>query len=61
MRKRPIRGEIIRMADGTDVTILEEIEKDFFKVILPDGKLTAVPKGILDLPIIETKAYEKVA
>lgn len=48
------------MADGIVVTILEEIEKDFVTVILPNGKISSVRKGNLDLEIIDTKFYEKV-
>lgn len=60
MRKKSIRGETRHLLDGTPVITLEVHEKDFVKVILPDGKINAVAKTALDLPLIDTKNYEKV-
>lgn len=60
MRKRPIRGQKIGTSDGIIVTVLEEVEKDFVKVIMLDGKLTAIIKSNLDLEVIDTRAYEKM-
>lgn len=61
MRKLPIRGEKYRLGlSGDTVTVVEIAVKDFVQVILPNGKIAAVDKAHLDLPIIDTKAYEKL-
>lgn len=60
MRKRPVRGEKVMYLPGNCVvTLLEVVEKDFVKAIFPSGKINAVAKSQLALPIIDTRAYEK--
>jgi hypothetical protein len=61
MRKKPLRGEKYRLYDDTLVTILEERGKDFVTILLPTGKIDAVHKKELGLPIINTKYYEKLS
>lgn len=61
MRKIPIRGETyILEATGDVVTVVEIATKDYVKVILPNGRISAVDKSHLNLPTIDTKNYEKL-
>jgi hypothetical protein len=61
MRKKPVRGEKVMFVPSQfQVTLLEVVEKDFVKAIFPDGKIQAVAKTTLALPIIDTRAYEKL-
>lgn len=59
MRRKPYRGEHYRLGNGDEVTTLEAKEK-MVKVLLPNGKTMAVAKDDLNLPIIDTKDYEKL-
>lgn len=59
MRERPIRGKKYRLFSGDEVVALEEME-DSVKVILPDDKLTTIAKRDIDLPVIDTRDYEKI-
>lgn len=62
MRLRPSRGQFY-LADGVKVQMVEVFHdgrSDMCSVILPNGKLGSVSKSSLDLPIIETKDYEKI-
>lgn len=58
MRLKPIRGQFINHKENGKVQIVETIA-DKVKVILPNGRLDIVGKAYLDLPIIDTKDYEK--
>jgi hypothetical protein len=60
MRLRPLRGEKHTLVDGTLVTTLEPLPKGFIEVVMPNGKITTVPKSTLDLPVIDTRFYEKL-
>lgn len=61
MRLKPIRGEkILHLPTGLTVTLLETVEKDYVKAIFPTGKINAVRKDTLNLPIINTHNYEKL-
>ncbi len=60
MRKRPERGEKILLRDKTEVIALEPVGKEHIRVILPDGTLHSFHKDDIDLPIINTKYYEKI-
>lgn len=42
------------------MTLLEEVGEESVKVIFPLGKIDAVRKDQLNLPIIDTKYYEKL-
>lgn len=59
MRKRPLRGEKY-IVDGDEITILQEKGEHEVEVILPNGKMTLVDKGMLALPTIDTHAYERI-
>lgn len=62
MRLKPIRGEkVLCFSLGSNVTLLEPIGPDHVKVILPLGNLDTVKKEDLNLPVIDTKFYEKIA
>lgn len=61
MRKKPIRGEkYILWPQDIQVTFLEQIDYDTVKVILPNDQLTTVSIANLNLPTIDTSAYEKL-
>lgn len=61
MRLKPIRGEkVLYLPAGVTVTLLEEVGEESVKVIFPLGKIDAVRKDQLNLPIIDTKYYEKL-
>lgn len=62
MRLKPRRGEKRTTSQGVEVQILEEIVQggQVVKVLLPNGKTDVVTKDDLDLPIIDTKDYEKL-
>lgn len=61
MRKRPIRGEkYILPLEAYEVTVLQEKGKNDVEVILPNGKITLISKSLLDLPTIDTHAYDKI-
>ncbi len=59
MRRRPIRGEKLTTSDGMAVTVVAD-RGSMVEVILPIGKLWAIPKKDLNLEIIDTSAYEKM-
>lgn len=62
MRYKPLRGEKHKLKDGTCVTIIEPISAftPLVKVILPSGKMTTVDPSDIELPVIDTKSYEKI-
>lgn len=63
MRKKPLRGEKYKCADGTEVIVVEpfsDLNGSAVKVILPNGKLGSRSKGEPKLPMINTKDYEKI-
>lgn len=61
MRLKPVRGEkILHLPTGLTVTLLDVVEKEFVKAIFPTGKIDAVRKDSLNLPIINTQNYEKL-
>lgn len=64
MRWKPLRGETfedsVTKLSVQIVEVLQEGKGQLVKVIR-DGKLIALPKDQLDLPIIETKDYEKLS
>ena len=64
MRKRPIRGEKYHV-DGysetlTIIEVLNGGKGEMVSVILPDGTLGTVHKNKIQLPTIDTGAYEKI-
>lgn len=61
MRKKPERGEKIMLRDKTEVVALEPEGKDHIKVIMPDGGIRSYHKEDIDLPVINTKYYEKIS
>lgn len=60
---KPVRGEkVLYFPAGVNVTILEAVGKDSVKVIMPPyGMLQTVLKTELNLPVIDTQFYEKIA
>lgn len=61
MRLRPQRGEkILHFPSGLTVQLLDVVEKDYVRVIFPLGKMEAVKKETLNLPIIDTQYYERI-
>lgn len=62
MRYKPLRGEKFKLMDGTLVTIIEPVSafSKLLKIVLPDGKMTTVDPSEINLPIIESKNYEKI-
>lgn len=60
MRKRPIRGEKYVTTEGVPVTVLEPAGEAMVKVVLENGKLTSIAKSYMNLPVIDTKCYEKL-
>lgn len=61
LRKKPLRGEkyILHPSD-VQVTFLEQTDDDCAKVILPNGVIGNTSMASLDLPTIDTSAYEKL-
>lgn len=60
MRLRPRRGERLITLGGGEVTVVEVLEKDFVKVYGAEGKIFSVPKKGLNLPVIDTRDYERI-
>jgi len=61
MRKKPLRGEKYILAPSdVQVTFLEKADDDNAKVIFPNGVIGSTSMASLDLPLIDTSAYEKI-
>ncbi len=60
MRKRPLRGEKVVLKDGSQGIALEPDGKEHFMVLMPNGKIGSILKEDIELPIINTKFYEKI-
>lgn len=61
MRKKPLRGEKY-VVNGEEVTVLEVMNDghgSMVNVLLPNGKMDAVPKSALNLLTIDTNNFEK--
>lgn len=59
MRKVPVRGEKYRFG-SEEIQILKNISLEMVEVILASGKTQMVRKVDLNIPVIETKEYEKI-
>lgn len=63
MRKRPLRGEKYHLSSGQEVTFVEVLGNglgDKVSVIGVSGRLESVDIKDLDLPVIDTKYYERL-
>lgn len=58
IRKIPLRGERY-LSEGVEVVVIDG-SKLMVTVIWPNGKAGAVSKETLNLPVIDTKDYEKL-
>lgn len=62
MRRVPMRGEKYHTRDGLEITILEaEKGKPFVRAVAPSGKIQQFVKDEINLEVINTAQYEKVA
>ena len=61
MRERARRGEKRHLRlDGMEITVLDVLQNDYVKCLLPNGKIHAFPKAEIDLRVIDTKDFEKL-
>lgn len=58
MRLKPLRGQMCESTEGP-VKFLEQVADDHCKVLFNDA-LHIISMAQLDLPIIDTKDYEKI-
>lgn len=62
MRLKPLRGQTFKMLDGRSFQFLEKLDgiyRGCSKVIL-EGRVTEINTDNIELPIIDTKDYEKI-
>lgn len=59
MRKKPIRGERVKSKFGYEVTLLED-KGVMVKCINDNGLMEQITKDNLELPVIDTKEWERV-
>lgn len=55
-----MRGEKVKTLDGMEYTFIEYMPNGYAKIMTDYGKLVAIPKANLDIPIIDTEFYERV-